>query len=108
MTLNSIYNLILKRKKQMPQNSYVADLFRSGNDRIIQKVGEEATEVVIAAKNGKKGQIIAETADLWFNTLILLTSFNIKIKDIENELNRRRKTKIRKLSKISDKMNTYD
>lgn len=51
MTLEELYNTILSRKQEMPEGSYVASLFRDGEDRIVQKVGEEAIEVVIAAKN---------------------------------------------------------
>ena len=93
MTFTDLYNLIKKRKKEMPKNSYTADLFRAGNDRIIQKVGEEAVEVVIAAKNGNKKEIISETADLWFNLLILLVANNISIEEITKELEKRRQNK---------------
>lgn len=106
MTLNSIYNLILKRKKEMPPKSYVADLFRAGNDRIIQKVGEESIEILIAAKNGNRKEIIAEMADLWFNTLILLATFNITIGEIENELEKRKRSNINKVDGKDDKIKT--
>lgn len=108
MTLQKIYNLIQKRKKEMPKGSYVADLFRAGNDRIIQKVGEEATEVVIAAKNAKKKEIISEMADLWFNSLILLSFFNLTLKDVEKELEYRRKRYAKKRKSINDKIRIYD
>jgi len=73
----------------MPKDSYVATLFRLGEDRIIQKVGEEATEVVIAAKNKNKQRIISETADLLFHLLVLLSFKNITLTKIEKELESR-------------------
>ena len=91
MTLEELYKIIEDRKKNMPKDSYVASLFRDGNDRIVQKIGEEATEVVIAAKNEGKERIIAEVADLMFHTLILLANYNIKPEDIFEELDKRHK-----------------
>ncbi len=75
----------------MLKDSYVASLFKLGKDRIIQKVGEEATEVVIAAKNKNKKAITSEVSDLLFHILILLNAFDINISDIEEELENRRK-----------------
>jgi phosphoribosyl-ATP pyrophosphohydrolase len=75
----------------MRENSYVTSLFRAGSDRIIQKVGEEATEVVIAAKNSDKKRLIEETSDLWFHMLILLVSKNISLDEIYLELKKRQK-----------------
>lgn len=89
MTLEELYNTILSRKKKMPEGSYVASLFRDGDDRIVQKVGEEAVEVVIAAKNTSKQRIISEVADLLFHLLILLASKEITLPDILNELGKR-------------------
>ncbi len=91
MTLEELYKIIEDRKKTMPKDSYVASLIASGNDRVIQKVGEEATEVVIAAKNNDKSQIVTEMADLWFHTLLLLANFDIKPDEIVEELERRNK-----------------
>lgn len=90
MTLEELYEIIQDRKEEMPENSYVASLFRDGKDRIIQKVGEEATEVIIAAKNETKKRIISEVADLLFHILIMLADFNIKPKDILRELKKRK------------------
>jgi phosphoribosyl-ATP pyrophosphohydrolase/phosphoribosyl-ATP pyrophosphohydrolase/phosphoribosyl-AMP cyclohydrolase len=73
----------------MLKNSYVASLFRLGEDRIVQKVGEEAIEVVISAKNKNKKRITSEVADLLFHLLILLVSSGITISDIEKELENR-------------------
>lgn len=89
MITDQLYKIICERKKTMPENSYVASLFKKGNDRIIQKVGEETTEIVIAAKNGKKERIISEAADLWFHLLVLLAAFNLTPEDIEQELKQR-------------------
>ena len=75
----------------MPKDSYVTSLFRDGKDRIIQKVGEEAIEVVIAAKNESKDRIIAEVADLWFHTLVLLANYDINLSEIQKELSKRNK-----------------
>ncbi|MBI3366461.1 phosphoribosyl-ATP diphosphatase [Candidatus Roizmanbacteria bacterium] len=89
MTIDELYKIIQDRKLKMPKNSYITSLLKAGKDRIIQKVGEEATELIIAAKNeGKKG-IISEVVDLWFHVLVMMTVFNISPKDIEDELNKR-------------------
>jgi phosphoribosyl-ATP pyrophosphohydrolase len=89
MKLNKLYNIIQNRKENPTERSYIASLFRQGSDRIAQKIGEEATEVVIAAKNKSKQRIVSEVADLWFHTLILLSDKNITVEDIETELARR-------------------
>lgn len=89
MTINELYQIIEDRKKNMPENSYVASLFRDSTDRIIQKVGEEATEVIIAAKNGGKENLITEMADLWFHCLILLVAANITTDEIMEEFKKR-------------------
>ena len=91
MTLDELYTIILNRMKTKPEGSYVANLFIQGKDRIIQKVGEEAVETVIAAKNGGKEQLINETADLLFHLLILLASNNITPQEVLDELNCRHK-----------------
>mgnify|MGYP001590695227 CR=1 FL=1 len=91
MTINELYQIIENRKKEMPKDSYVTSLFRDGKDRIIQKVGEEAIEVVIAAKNESKDRIIAEVADLWFHTLVLLANYDINLSEIQKELSKRNK-----------------
>ena len=91
MTLKELYKIIEDRKKNMPEDSYVASLFRDGKDRIVQKVGEEATEVIIAAKNEERERIIAEVADLWFHTLVLLANYDINLSEIQKELSKRNK-----------------
>lgn len=90
MTLEELYKIIEDRKEKLPENSYVASLFRKGKDRIIQKVGEESVEVVIAAKNETRKRLISEVADLIFHILVLLSEYKITLKDIRKELGRRR------------------
>ena len=75
----------------MPDGSYVASLFKAGQDKIIQKVGEEAIEVIIAAKNENKQRIICEVADLWFHILVMLVNFDIGPDEIMKELDNRNK-----------------
>jgi phosphoribosyl-ATP pyrophosphohydrolase len=72
-----------------PEQSYVAKLQHKGLDAILKKIGEEATETVIAAKSGNREQIIYETADLWFHCLVLLAREDIASDEILNELARR-------------------
>lgn len=93
MNLDELFTIIQDRKKTMPKGSYVASLFREGLDRIIQKIGEEATEVIVAAKGTSRRRIISEVADLYFHLLVLLASNNIQPKEIEMELGRRKRRK---------------
>lgn len=95
MTLEELCQIIESRKKNKSEGSYIAKLLESGDDRVIQKVGEEATEVIIAAKNGKKKEIVSEVADLFFHTLVLLSLYNIGINDILSELEKRKLKKVR-------------
>lgn len=90
MILEELYKIIEDRKKKMPENSYTASLFKEGNDRIMQKVGEEATEVIIAAKNETNKRTISEVADLLFHVLILLVAYNISLNEVFKELNKRK------------------
>ncbi len=87
--LAELTKTIEERKQADPDSSYVAKLHKKGLDTILKKVGEEATETVIAAKDGEKEQIIYETADLWFHTLVMLSSFDLSYEDILQELGRR-------------------
>ncbi len=91
MNIKDLYKIIKERKQKMQKDSYVASLFRLGDDRIIQKVGEEATEVIIATKNKSKKQIVCEVSDLIFHLLVLLVSNGITMSDIEKELETRNK-----------------
>ena len=90
MTLKQLYKIIEDRKKKMPEGSYVASLFKKGKDKMTQKVGEEAVEVIIAVKNESKERIISEVADLIFHLLVLLSGCNITLQDIEKEFAKRR------------------
>lgn len=77
------------RKQAEPETSYVAKLFRKGEDAILKKVGEEATEVVLASKSGDKAHLVYETADLWFHSMVLLAHHGLSAQDVLNELARR-------------------
>ncbi|HEY4082937.1 MAG TPA: phosphoribosyl-ATP diphosphatase [Burkholderiaceae bacterium] len=72
-----------------PTQSYVAKLFDKGTDAILKKVGEEATELVMAAKDGDAQKIVYETADLWFHTMVALAQFDLSPQDVLKELARR-------------------
>jgi phosphoribosyl-ATP pyrophosphohydrolase len=72
-----------------PDKSYVARLFSRGPDAILKKIGEEATEVVMAAKDGDPQRIVAETADLWFHSMVALAYFGLQPSDVLAELERR-------------------
>jgi phosphoribosyl-ATP pyrophosphohydrolase len=87
--LVELARVLEERKTANPEDSYVAKLYDKGLDAILKKIGEEATETVMAAKEGNKDQIIYETADLWFHTLVLLAQQGLKPDDVLNELGRR-------------------
>jgi phosphoribosyl-ATP pyrophosphohydrolase len=87
--LNRLSDLLEARKSADPQSSYVAKLYAKGMNGILKKVGEEAAETIIAAKDGEKSQLIYETADLWFHTLVMLTHAGIKPQEVLDELARR-------------------
>ena len=72
-----------------PEKSYVARLFAKGTDAILKKIGEEATETVMAAKDGDRAKLVGEIADLWFHTMIALAAFGLKPADVLAELARR-------------------
>ena len=77
------------RKQAAHDSSYVAKLYAGGTDAILKKIGEEATETVMAAKDGQPEKIICEIADLWFHTLVLLAHKGLKPADVLDELARR-------------------
>jgi phosphoribosyl-ATP pyrophosphohydrolase len=87
--LNRLADLLEQRKTVEPDTSYVAKLYSKGMDSILKKVGEEATETIIAAKGGNADEIIYETADLWFHTMVMLAKAGLKPQDVLNELARR-------------------
>ncbi len=88
-TLSRLGEVIESRKGADPEKSYVARLFSKGEDAILKKIGEEATETVMAAKDGSRERIVAETADLWFHCLVMLAHYDLKPADVLEELARR-------------------
>lgn len=89
--LYDLYDLIQSRKSEMPSGSYTTSLFERGENRIIQKVGEEAVETVIAAKNNDKEEIINETSDLLYHLLVMLAERNISLSEVVSNLKSRHK-----------------
>lgn len=87
--LNQLFEIIEDRKANPTEESYTASLFAEGEDRILQKVGEEATEVIIATKGQGKKRIIEEVSDLFYHTLVLLASQGLSLSDVEDELRKR-------------------
>ncbi len=87
--LNRLAEVLEARKGADADSSYVASLYHKGLDTILKKVGEEATETVIAAKDGDRDQIVYETADLWFHTMVMLAHQGLGPDDVLNELARR-------------------
>ncbi len=87
--LQQLAQILEQRKLESGDKSYVASLYAKGLDAILKKIGEEATETVIAAKDGDKKQIIYETADLWFHCMVLLADQGLGPDDVLQELQRR-------------------
>lgn len=87
--LNKLAEVLEARKHADPETSYVAGLYHDGTDKILKKLGEEATETIIAGKGGNRKEIIYETADLWFHSMVLLAHNNIDPQQVLNELDRR-------------------
>ena len=87
--LTQLAAVLEARKNANADDSYVANLYKGGTDKILKKLGEEATETIIAGKGGDKDQIIYETADLWFHSMVLLAHNNIKPQQVLDELARR-------------------
>jgi len=87
--LQALALILEQRKTEAAEKSYVAGLYAKGLDHILKKIGEEATETVIAAKGGDKKQIIHETADLWFHCMVMLADQGLGPEDVLNELARR-------------------
>ena len=84
--LEILYQLLLGRKKDMPEGSYTTYLFQKGTDKILKKVGEESTEVIIAAKAEDRAETIYEIADLTYHILVLMAQQGITVEDIRKEL----------------------
>ena len=87
--LEQLAAILEERKNADPETSYVAKLHAKGLDSILKKIGEEATETVMAAKDGHADKIIYETADLWFHTMVMLSEKGLSHEDVLNELARR-------------------
>ncbi len=88
-TLDRLAEVLESRKQAARDSSYVAALYAKGLDAILKKIGEEATETVMAAKDGERDKIIYEVADLWFHTLVLLAQQGLHPDDVLGELERR-------------------
>lgn len=91
-TLLALERILHERKQADPDSSYVAQLYAKGLNKILEKVGEEATEVILAAKDMTQAQpqeLVAETADLWFHTLVMLAQRDVPVQAVFDELERR-------------------
>ncbi|WP_078121117.1 phosphoribosyl-ATP diphosphatase [Thiosocius teredinicola] len=88
-TLSQLADVLEQRKQADPGESYVAKLYSKGLDAILKKIGEEATETVMAAKDGDRDKIVYEVADLWFHCMVLLADQGLHPDDVEKELQRR-------------------
>jgi phosphoribosyl-ATP pyrophosphohydrolase len=87
--LDRLASVIESRRDADPQSSYVARLLARGEDAVLKKIGEEATEAVMAGKSGDRLRIVGEMADLWFHCLIALAHYGLKPTDVLMELRRR-------------------
>ncbi len=85
-TVNGLYELLEGRKNDMPEGSYTTYLFSKGTDKILKKIGEECTEVIIAGKADDKAETIYEIADLMYHTMVLMVNMGISVEDIQKEL----------------------
>lgn len=84
--LAQLYQTLLDRKRASPEQSYVAGLYAKGPDAILKKVGEEAAETLIAAKNADPRALLHELADLWFHTLVLMAAKDLPVSALMDEL----------------------
>ena len=85
-SLEGLYSLLLERREKMPEGSYTTYLFEKGIDKILKKVGEESTEVIIAAKADDKRETVYEIADLAYHIMVLMTQMGITVEDVHREL----------------------
>ena len=84
--MEGLYTLLLGRKEQLPEGSYTTYLFQKGLDKILKKVGEESTEVIIAGKAEDKAETIYEIADLMYHVMVLMVEMGISVEDVMTEL----------------------
>lgn len=87
--LHELFSIIEDRKANPIEGSYTAHLLDRGEDLILKKIGEEAVEVILAAKGQGEGKLVEEVADLFYHTLVLLSSRGLSLEDVEVELRRR-------------------
>lgn len=87
--LRAVYEVILDRKANPSESSYTNSLMQKGIDKILKKIGEEGAEVIIAGKGGTREEVVYETADLLFHTLVLLAYREIDVEEVYSELRRR-------------------
>ena len=85
-SLDGLYGLLLDRKAKMPEGSYTTYLFEKGTDKILKKVGEESTEVIIAGKANDKAETVYEIADLAYHVMVLMVEMGISVEDVHREL----------------------
>ncbi len=85
-SLEGLYGLLLDRKEKMPEGSYTTYLFEKGIDKILKKVGEECTEVIIGGKAGDKAETVYEIADLAYHVMVLMCEMGISVEDVHREL----------------------
>lgn len=85
-SMDGLYELLQGRKKDMPEGSYTTYLFQKGLDKILKKVGEECTEVIIGGKNNDKAETVYEIADLAYHVMVLMVEMGISVDDIRREL----------------------
>jgi len=100
--IESLYELILSRKEDGEEGSYTKYLFSKGLDKILKKIGEESTEVIIASKGDSKEEQVAEICDLTYHLLVLMAELNIPLEAVEEELKKRSE----KIGNFNSKINT--
>ena len=88
-SMDGLYDLLVGRKTEMPENSYTTYLFQKGLDKILKKVGEESTEVIIAGKAEDKAETVYEIADLAYHVLVMMVQMGISLEDVRRELGSR-------------------
>ena len=105
-SIDGLYGLLEGRKKEMPEGSYTTYLFQKGIDKILKKVGEESTEVIIAGKAGDKKETIYEIADLAYHVMVMMVEMGISVEDVRKELASRHVIdhKVKQEKMASDKM----